>query len=257
MQIALLTEEFFQKHQGCEVLLKHNRPYIIIYSRKNKVTYAVPLRSHLRMDGFFTDADHTKGADYKKTLIVTERDVQKNKRPYVEDSQYRALRDHAAIIERGVDKFIETYKKARTTPDRAYAKIILNTSTIQYFHTELEIQSVVVYQEGQEARLDALQKYSELKNKTLKSAFCKAYLEAIPGDVKNSSAILAGSLGKRQHIAIENMLSKKIYSTRQIADIVMKYSPAMPKSTVLIENEIRFIKKDPHFKEAMQKKVCR
>lgn len=143
MKFNFLKKEFYEEYKNCKELeKKENRPYacITLITIKN-TTFAVPIRSHIKHNyAFFTNENKDKGLDFSKSVII--KDTKKfisTTTAYIDKEEYKKLLGKEKFIEKKLQSYIKIYKKALKTPNSLTNKKILEYSTLQYFHKELEI----------------------------------------------------------------------------------------------------------------------
>lgn len=140
MKYVFLTTQFYSDYINCpEIEQKQLRPYVMLIVKIDDLTFALPLRSHIKHKyAYFTDKEKGCGIDYSKAVVITNSDlyVEKEKVPYIRPNEYKNLLGKNIIIEKAFRKYLKDYKKAMTlkTDRKNYT---YKFSTLQYFHKEL------------------------------------------------------------------------------------------------------------------------
>lgn len=138
MRFAFLSDAFYEDYPASrcpEIEQKRNRPYVVVFVQVGGRLFAVPMRSHIRHPhAFLTDKENRCGVDYTKAVVITdeERYIDAQKQPHIRPNEFDALRGKEYRIRCGLQKYIENYKKAKTS-DREIDKILVRCSTLQYF----------------------------------------------------------------------------------------------------------------------------
>lgn len=148
MKYALLSQEFYRKHQNHrEILQKQNRPYCIIIVQINDLNVGIPFRSNITHKfAFFTDRKANEksaaGLDYTKAVVLDLAvDIDYTRKAYIRPHDYKVLLDKKYRVEKGFAKFLNKYIQSVQNPDFPENKGILQNSSLQYFHGELGITS--------------------------------------------------------------------------------------------------------------------
>jgi len=146
MQLKFLSDEFFTDYaHASEMEQKALRPYGVLLIFADGLDFAIPFRSNIKHNFvFWTDRDNGCGLDYSKTVIVdTQRHIRHDRKPVIRKVEFKALLRQEAKIEAGLLRYINTYKKALTSPNNPRSQHILAFSTLKYFHQELRIETEV------------------------------------------------------------------------------------------------------------------
>lgn len=142
MRFAFLSEAFFNDYpteQFPEIEHKPNRPYVVVFVTVGEQQFAIPMRSHItHPHAFLTDKEKRCGVDYTKAIVVLDEEkyLDSTKKPHIRPNEFDALRGKEYKIQCGLQKYIEKYKKAKTS-EKEIDKILVRCSTLQYFEKYL------------------------------------------------------------------------------------------------------------------------
>lgn len=144
MKFNFLKKEFFEEYKNCnEMEKKENRPYACTtLVNCLGITFAVPLRSHIKHEyAVFTDKGKTKGLDLSKAVVINDmtRFVDTTTTVYISDEEYKTLLGKEKFLSNKLETYIKKYKKALKKPELSKNKNLIEHSTLQYFHKELNI----------------------------------------------------------------------------------------------------------------------
>lgn len=144
MKFNFLKKEFFEEYKNCnEMEKKENRPYACTtLVNCLGITFAVPLRSHIKHEyAVFTDKGKTKGLDLSKAVVINDmtRFVDTTTTVYISDEEYDTLLGKEKFLSNKLETYIKKYKKALKKPELSKNKNLIEYSTLQYFHKELNI----------------------------------------------------------------------------------------------------------------------
>ena len=81
-----------------------------------------------------------KGLDLSKVLVITDRKYIDNKKVFINDEEYKLLKNKERKIVSELQKYIKLYKKALKKPEIKRNKSLIEKSCLQYFHKELGIE---------------------------------------------------------------------------------------------------------------------
>ena len=142
---SLKHSTYVRLSQNRPEVLQKNRGYGIVYLTINTLIYAIPLRSNMNhSSGFKTiylkDKGYWCGLDYTKALIVGINDIELTAFKLREQKEFDKIQKNKEKIKAEFEKYVEGYiqsvkDKTNTTEKR------FKFSTLQYFHTELCLQS--------------------------------------------------------------------------------------------------------------------
>lgn len=142
MKFAFLTDAFYEDYPSemyPEIEQKRNRPYIVIYVKIGETEFAIPMRSHIRHPhAYLTDKENGCGVDYTKAVVILdeERYLDTSRKPYIRPNEFDALRGKEYRIQCGMQKYIEKYKKAKSS-EKEIDQLLVRCSTLQYFEQYL------------------------------------------------------------------------------------------------------------------------
>ena len=142
MRFAFLSDCFYEDYPASrypEIEQKRNRPYVVVFVTVGERTLAIPMRSHIRHPhAFLTDKENRCGVDYTKAVLILdeERYIDPVKQPHIRPNEFDALRGKEYRIQCGMQKYIEKYKKAKSS-EKELDKTLLRCSTLQYFEEYL------------------------------------------------------------------------------------------------------------------------
>ena len=146
MKYIFLSKEFYNTYNNDlypEIEYKQDRPYVLLLLKIDRLTYAIPFRSHIKHNyAFFTDKENNCGIDYTKSIIITnEKYILENyngKPIRIRPNERKALFGQKHNIIRGLRSYIKEYKRA--VKNKVNDKIfVFKISTLQYFHKELDL----------------------------------------------------------------------------------------------------------------------
>ena len=125
MKFRFLTDKFFEKYSQChEIEMKKERPYAITCIIKyQNITFAIPIRHNIKHPFKITTIEN-RGLDLSKTIVILDK-------TYINNT----------IKE--LHKYIKLYKKAIKNIEIPRNKNLCEKSTLQYFHKELGIVTVI------------------------------------------------------------------------------------------------------------------
>lgn len=143
----LLSNKFYQKHANHkEILQKQRRPYCIIVIQIDGINIGIPFRSHIKHKyAFFTEAQRQDiqsraGLDYTKSVVLNLEEDLSDVKAIIRKEDYKALLGREYRVTTGFLKFLKRYKEAVKFPNRPENKFIVQNSSLQYFHKELNIE---------------------------------------------------------------------------------------------------------------------
>ena len=142
MRFAFLSEAFYNDYpaeQFPEIEHKPNRPYVVVFVTVGEQQFAIPMRSHItHPHAFLTDKEKRCGVDYTKAIVVLDEEkyLDSTKKPHIRPNEFDALRGKEYKIQCGLQKYIEKYKKAKSS-EKEIDKILVRCSTLQYFEEYL------------------------------------------------------------------------------------------------------------------------
>ena len=139
MKYIFLTEDFYKDYANCtEIEQKRLRPYVMLIVQIDNLTFALPLRSHIKhCYAFITDEINSCGVDYSKAVVVSKPEYIDNKRqPRIRPNEYKVLVRKERTVTQEFMNYLADYKKA--VKERANrTSYTYKYCTLQYFHKEL------------------------------------------------------------------------------------------------------------------------
>lgn len=142
MRFTFLSESFYRKYHDCaEIEQKRDRPYIVTLVSIGTVTFAVPLRSHIKHTHvLWTDKENGCGLDFSKAVVLTEdKDIDTLRVPHIRQNEFDSLRGKDFEIKQGLLRYIRAYRKASQRLDVPRNRLLCQFSTLQYFEEYLHI----------------------------------------------------------------------------------------------------------------------
>ena len=101
MRYVFLTAQFYKDYANCpEIEQKPLRPYIMLLLKIDNLTFALPMRSHIKHKyAYFTDKANGCGIDYSKAVVITNINLYvDSKQPYIRPNEYKSLLGKNFII---------------------------------------------------------------------------------------------------------------------------------------------------------------
>lgn len=142
MKYILLSDEFYKTYNEedyPEILHKPSRPYIMLVVKIDNLTFAIPIRSHIRHNyGFITNKNLRTGLDFTKAIIILNPQyVAKKERITITKEEMLLISNNRDLIIKDFKTFLNTYK--RKIRNNLTANF-LQYCTLQYFHKELGLE---------------------------------------------------------------------------------------------------------------------
>lgn len=141
MKFVFLSDNFYKQYSSCsEILIKERRPYTLVLVQLGNITFAVPLRSHIKHPyALYSDKENHCGLDYSKAVVITCEMTQLdyNREPRIRQSEFDNLRGKEYALQQGMLRYIRTYKRALMDCKNPRNAAIIEKSSLQYFHNEL------------------------------------------------------------------------------------------------------------------------
>lgn len=139
MRYIFLTEQFYKDYADCsEIERKENRPYMALAIEIDGYTFAIPFRSHIsHKHSFITDVENRCGLDYSKTVVVLKNEYISDIRPTIRPNEHAMIIGKEYEIQKGLRKYIRTYKKAALHREVPRNQMLCQYSTLQYFEAYL------------------------------------------------------------------------------------------------------------------------
>lgn len=153
VHICRLSKEFYNDYPATEypeILTKANRPYTcLVLQRQNGCFICIPFRSSIKHDSafLFTGTKRSEktrsGLDYKKTIIINNKDYIESEGTAVVDSdEYAEVAKNIKIITAEIEQYITAYinhiNGTVALHPREFARKY-KFSTLPYFHNLLKL----------------------------------------------------------------------------------------------------------------------
>lgn len=141
-EIKLLSKKFYEYYSSNdfkEILLKENRPYLILLIKIQKYDFAIPFRTNIHHKYSFIlskDKDKNSGLDFTKSIIVKNKDYIGNN-AYINDEEYIELNTYFPKIIKKYIKFLEKYISIINSDKNYVEKRLFDNSSLKYFEKEL------------------------------------------------------------------------------------------------------------------------
>ena len=140
MKLITLSSHFYNKYSNCrEILSKPTRPYACLEVMIDGVRFAIPFRHHIAHKWAYITYDQC-GIDYSKAVVISDERFVGSARPIIEQIEFNALKGKDALIESGMRRYLAVYRKAVRYPKNVHYQSIRRCSSLQYFHSELQIR---------------------------------------------------------------------------------------------------------------------
>jgi len=149
MEYVFLSGKFYNQYDSVnypEIERKAIRPYIMLKVVINGIDFGLPLRSGISHKyAFWTDKSKKCGVDYSKAVVIQDSTyIDTGNKPRVRPDEHSVLLGKDYIIKTGFLRYIEIYKNALNNLQIDRNKTLCKCSTLQYFHNEIGITSIVV-----------------------------------------------------------------------------------------------------------------
>ena len=133
MRLIYLSEKFYAKYGAYpEMLKKETRPYACLAVLIDGMTFAIPFRHHINHSYAFI----TKGAqglDFSKAVVIEDEEYISPVTPWIETSDFNAIKGRETRIVNGMKKYYRLYLKAMDNRDNPHYANIVDYSTLKYF----------------------------------------------------------------------------------------------------------------------------
>jgi protein AbiQ len=145
MEFHRLTAAFFAEFgQYEEILTKEERPYYVLLLELDGLTYAIPLRSHIKHPYCFiadNSAGQNSGLDYSKAVIITNSTQYIDPAPVtIRQHEFNVLKQREYLIRKQFSTYVATYKKEirrRMKNPALPVSALCRYASLKYFHNEL------------------------------------------------------------------------------------------------------------------------
>ncbi len=142
MDLNFLSDKYYAEYTNDEypqLELKSNRPYAHIKVNMYGYDFYIPLRSNIQHPhAFFTDKRNKCGVDFSKAVIITDASYVDNiTKVYLRNNEFNKLRGKEYRIKKGLEDYIDLYKRAKNGENISHKDDILKYSSLQYFENYL------------------------------------------------------------------------------------------------------------------------
>ncbi|RDY23262.1 hypothetical protein CHF27_008950 [Romboutsia maritimum] len=142
IKLIFLSSEFYSdypKRNYSEILIKHDRPYIMFKVTIDDIDFAIPFRSNIpHKNAFFTDEKNKCGIDYSKSIVIKKPIyINISEQPTIRANEFKIFKSKDYIIKNEFKKYLKEYKKAAKKQDVKRNKDFCQFSSLQYFHSDI------------------------------------------------------------------------------------------------------------------------
>lgn len=137
MKFIFLTNDFYIKYSSCsEIEQKQNRPYCMLLTKIDEVTWAIPLRSNINHNYVVWSNKINKcGLDLSKAVVVEDsKYIDTTTHVWIRTDEFKILKSKEHIINKKMQNYIRKYVKTYKRQDIKRNKNLCEFSTLQYFH---------------------------------------------------------------------------------------------------------------------------
>ena len=147
MEFHRLSAAFYAQFNHCEeILTKEERPYYVLLLELNRLTYAIPLRSHITHPYCFiadSSSGQKSGLDYSKAVIITDSVKFIDPAPVtIRRYEYNFLKQREYLIRKQFSSYVASYKKEvrrRQKNPVLPVSALCRYASLKYFHKELGV----------------------------------------------------------------------------------------------------------------------
>lgn len=141
-RFVFLSDKFYNTYPSAqypEMEQKQNRPYIQVYVEIDGVQYAIPLKSDIHHPHvLWTDKANHCGVDFSKAVVIKDETyIDMTLEPHLRQNEFDALRGKDYKIRTKMERYIESYKKAKKDLSKPVNQNLVKYSTLQYFEEEI------------------------------------------------------------------------------------------------------------------------
>lgn len=137
MKFIFLTSDFYTKYSNCsEIEQKQNRPYSMLLTEIDGVTWAIPLRSNISHNHVvWSDKSNKCGLDLSKAVVIDNyKYIDTTTTAWIRPNEFNVLKTKGNLVNRKMASYIKKYVKAYKRQDVDRNKKLCKYSTLQYFH---------------------------------------------------------------------------------------------------------------------------
>jgi protein AbiQ len=147
MEFHRLTPAFHAQYGQCEeILSKESRPYYVLLLELDGLTYAIPLRSHIRHPFCYIADNSTgenSGLDYSKAVVITDKALFIDPAPVtIRQNEFNVFKQREYRITQQFSSYVSNYKKEvrrRAETPAIPVSSLCRYSSLKYFHKELSL----------------------------------------------------------------------------------------------------------------------
>lgn len=145
MELRYLSDYFYEKYKNChEILIKENRPYIILIIELKNIKFAIPLRTTINVHKkycYITNKSKHSGLDFEKAIpIFNEKWLSDKNFPTINQTEFNYIKFEEKKIKYLFENFYKAYikyvNKRKQNPNIPIHNDF-KYCTLQYFHKEL------------------------------------------------------------------------------------------------------------------------
>lgn len=143
MDFYHLNNAFYQKYGSCpEILTKPKRPYSVYTVIIKSLIFAIPMRHNITHN-YAIKTIGNSGLDFSKSVVLQNNDFLSSYQVFINPKEYIILSQQKSLIQKKFKQYLKKYKKALNYPNDNRNKILLQNSSLQYFHTELKNAKII------------------------------------------------------------------------------------------------------------------
>ncbi len=148
MEFHRLSAVFYSQFgQYEEILKKEERPYYVLLLELDRLTYAIPLRSHITHPYCFI-ADNSfgqnSGLDYSKAVVIIDSSQYIDPAPVtIRQHEYNVYKQREHLIRKQFSSYVAMYKKEirrRLKNPTLPVSTLCRYASLKYFHKELGLE---------------------------------------------------------------------------------------------------------------------
>ena len=141
LKFIFLTKDFYIAYSKCtEIEQKPNRPYAMLLTQIDGITWAIPLRSNISHNNVvWSDQAKKCGLDLSKAVVIEDsKYIDTTTAVWIRNSEFSVLKTKANLVNRRMKSYIKKYAKAYKRQDVERNRILCEYSTLQYFHKYID-----------------------------------------------------------------------------------------------------------------------
>jgi len=145
MEFHRPSAAFYAQFSQCEeILIKEERPYYVLLLELDGLTYAIPLRSHIKHPYCFvadSASGQKSGLDYSKAVVITDTVKFIDPAPVtIRQHEFNFLKQREYLISKRFSSYVASYKKEvrrRQKNPALPVSALCSYALLKYFHKEL------------------------------------------------------------------------------------------------------------------------